>query len=70
VRHPRYLGIILFPAGIGLVFRSWIAIAHAVLSALVLTWRIRDEESLLSAEFGREWESCAERSRRLVPFVY
>jgi protein-S-isoprenylcysteine O-methyltransferase Ste14 len=70
LRHPRYLGIILFSAGIGLVFRSWLAMALAALSTAVLVWRIRDEEALLRDEFGRGWDAYARRSWRLVPFVY
>ncbi len=33
-------------------------------------WRVRDEEALLRREFGRAWEGYAERSWRLVPFVF
>jgi protein-S-isoprenylcysteine O-methyltransferase Ste14 len=37
--------------------------------ALVLFWRIHDEEALMGQEFGTEWEGYARRSWRLVPFI-
>ncbi len=37
---------------------------------LVLLWRIRDEEALLRREFGPAWDAYAERSWRLIPFVF
>jgi protein-S-isoprenylcysteine O-methyltransferase Ste14 len=70
LRHPRYLGIIVFSSGISLVFRSWIGFAAALAAIPVLLWRIRDEESLLRQEFGQAWEAYCSRSWRLVPFVY
>jgi len=70
VRHPRYLGIIVFAAGLALVFRSWPALVLAVAIKLVLLWRIRDEEALMAGEFGDEWTAYARRSWRLVPGVY
>ncbi len=70
VRHPRYLGIVLFAAGLALVFRSWPALALAVAIKLVLLWRIRDEEALMADEFGAEWAAYARRSWRLLPGVY
>lgn len=70
VRHPRYLGILLFSSGLALVFRSALGLAAAVATAAVLLWRIRDEEALMSAEFGPEWEAYARRTRRLLPWVW
>jgi len=70
LRHPRYLGIILFAAGISLVFRSWLALILVAVLSAVLVWRIHDEEMLLHREFGTEWEAYAARSWRLLPPVY
>ncbi len=38
--------------------------------ALVLLWRIHDEEAFMQQAFGAEWETYARASWRLVPFVY
>ncbi len=70
IRHPRYLGILLFNLGISLAFRSWIGLFLTGVTKLVLLWRIRDEETLLHGEFGPEWDAYSKRSWRLVPFVY
>jgi protein-S-isoprenylcysteine O-methyltransferase Ste14 len=43
--------------------------AGAVL-ALVLLWRIYDEEALMHGEFGPDWEAYCMRSWRLLSFVY
>lgn len=70
LRHPRYLGIMMFAAGFSLVFRSWLALLLTAAMIPVLLWRIHDEETLLHKEFGTEWEAYSRRSWRLVPFVY
>lgn len=70
VRHPHYLGIIVFNTGIALVFRSWLALVLMAALTLVLLWRIGDEERLMHEGFGDQWEAYAKRSWRLIPFVY
>lgn len=70
IRHPRYLGIIIFLTGISLVFRSWIALIFTALSIALLVWRILDEEKLMRNEFGDDWEKYCQRSHRLIPFIY
>ena len=70
MRHPRYLGIILFTAGISLTFRSWLALMFVAALTLVLLGRMHVEEALLHREFGKDWEAYCQRSWRLIPFVY
>jgi protein-S-isoprenylcysteine O-methyltransferase Ste14 len=70
LRHPRYLGIMLFTMGIALIYRSWLALILVALFTLVLIWRIQGEEALLHQEFGQDWEAYARRSWRLIPLVY
>lgn len=70
LRHPRYLGIIVFTLGFALVFHSGLGLSLVAAETLVLLWRIRDEEALLHREFGPAWEAYAERSWRLIPFVF
>ncbi len=48
----------------------WIGLAAIVPFLAVLLLRIRDEEALMHAEFGQEWEAYARRSWRLIPFVF
>ncbi|MBN1202080.1 MAG: isoprenylcysteine carboxylmethyltransferase family protein [Anaerolineae bacterium] len=70
LRHPRYLGIIIFTAGIALIYRSWAALILAAMLTLVLVWRIHAEEKLLHETFGADWEDYSRRSWRIIPFVY
>lgn len=70
IRHPRYLGITIFAAGVSLVFRSWLGLLLAAALLITLLLRIRSEEAMLRREFGPEWEAYAAGSWRLVPFIY
>jgi protein-S-isoprenylcysteine O-methyltransferase Ste14 len=56
--------------GAALAFRSGLSLALAAGVAAVLLWRIRDEERLLRAEFGAQWDAYAARTWRVVPFVF
>jgi protein-S-isoprenylcysteine O-methyltransferase Ste14 len=70
IRHPRYLGGIIYTIGISFLFRSWIGIAGIILSLSVIFLRIRNEEALMHEEFGQEWELYCKGSWRLIPFIY
>ncbi len=70
IRHPRYLGIIIFLSGISLVFNSWLSIIMVVLTIVVLLWRISDEEKLMQEEFSEKWNDYVRQTKRLIPYVY
>lgn len=70
IRHPRYLGVMMVALGLALLFRSWIALVALPFLIALLIFRLSDEEKLLQAEFGGQWEAYVQRSWRLVPFVY
>lgn len=70
VRHPRYLGIIVFLTGIALTFRSLLSLMFAGLTVAVVLWRIWDEEKLMRETFPAEWDAYVKRTRRLVPFLF
>jgi len=70
IRHPRYLGVMMVALGLALLFRSWIALAALPFLLALLIFRLSDEEKLLQAEFGGQWEAYVQRSWRLVPFIY
>ena len=65
-----YLGLTVFPVGVGLVFRSWIGALLPLLLIGLFLWRIGDEEQLMHREFGVEWEAYCRRTWRLIPYVY
>ncbi|MDJ0756617.1 MAG: isoprenylcysteine carboxylmethyltransferase family protein [Ardenticatenaceae bacterium] len=70
IRHPRYLGGIVYATGFSLLFRSWIGLVGTALAVGIILYRIRDEEVLMHAEFGAVWETYTERSWRLIPYLY
>jgi protein-S-isoprenylcysteine O-methyltransferase Ste14 len=70
LRHPRYLGIIMFTLGICLIFNSCLALFLEVLLVITLLWRIIDEEKLMSTEFGEEWKFYKKSTWKLLPFIY
>lgn len=70
LRHPRYLGILTFFAGISVIFRSLLALMLVIGLGLVLIWRIQAEEALMKQEFGEVWDDYREKSWRIIPFIY
>ena len=70
VRHPRYLGIILFFSSFSIMHRSVIALLLSISILAVLLNRIKDEENLLLNEFGEEWVKYKSETKSLIPFVY
>ena len=70
IRHPRYLGILIFFLGISLTFRSLLGMFLIIALALVFVWRIYTEEALMHQEFGKEWEAYRSQSWRIFPFIF
>lgn len=70
MRHPRYSGIIFWGFGIALIFRSILGLLLAVLIAILILWRIPDEEKLLQKKFRQEWEEYCGRTKKLIPYIY
>lgn len=70
IRHPRYLGIILFLGGIALVFDSLLSLMLILITVMVLIWRISEEEKLMRDTFLNAWDEYRKRTWRLIPYVY
>ena len=71
VRHPSYAGGILAMIGAALAFGSWGAMLFFVCTHVpMVVQRIRVEERVLASTFGDTWRRYAERTSRLVPFVW
>jgi len=69
VRHPMYLGIVLFHLGASLTLQSPLLLAATALFVVPFTQiRIRAEETVLRDAFGERYLRYAERVPRLVPF--
>jgi protein-S-isoprenylcysteine O-methyltransferase Ste14 len=70
VRHPSYLGLLVFMLGWALAFRSAVGVLLTALIVPPLLARIRAEERLLRTEFGAEYVAYCSRTSRLIPGVY
>jgi protein-S-isoprenylcysteine O-methyltransferase Ste14 len=70
IRHPLYLSLLLVPAGIAMVFASWLALPIFLLAVIFAADRIRKEEQLLRKGFGAEFLAYREKTRMLIPRLF
>jgi protein-S-isoprenylcysteine O-methyltransferase Ste14 len=71
VRNPIYTGMLGMLIATGLALEHWIATIVAVLIfAAGLVIRVRTEEKLLRAAFGKEFEDYARRVPAVIPGIY
>lgn len=70
VRHPGYLAHMLCMVGISLALASLTAAGLTILMLTIPPWRITREEQMLVVEFGEEYQSYMDRTKRLIPFIY
>ncbi|HYK98017.1 MAG TPA: isoprenylcysteine carboxylmethyltransferase family protein [Candidatus Acidoferrales bacterium] len=69
VRHPMYLGIVLFHIGASLALESTLLLAATLLYVVPLTAiRIVAEDKVLAAAFGEAFASYRQRVPTLLPF--
>lgn len=70
IRHPSYMGLLLYMLGWDLAFRSGIGVMLTALILLPLLARIQAEERLLRTQFGEEYVAYCARTSRLIPGLY
>jgi protein-S-isoprenylcysteine O-methyltransferase Ste14 len=71
VRNPIYTGMLGMLVATGLAMEHWVALDVAVvLFAGGLVIRVRSEEKLLRAAFGKEFEDYAERVPAVLPGIF
>lgn len=70
VRHPAYLGAILFELAVPFVLSSWWALLPSALNVLLLTLRTALEDRTLQAELPGYSEFSRQTRFRLIPGVW
>jgi protein-S-isoprenylcysteine O-methyltransferase len=71
LRHPSYTGLLLVCLGLGVGLANWIALlVITVPITLAIVQRLRIEEAALTASLGQSYRQYANRTARLVPFIY
>ena len=71
VRHPMYLAMLLFELGLGLLAADAILLLVSPLPFLLLVaLRLSREEALMQDHFGAAYRGYAERTKRIIPWIY
>jgi protein-S-isoprenylcysteine O-methyltransferase Ste14 len=70
VRHPMYSGALVMLLGVPIALGSWWALLPWIPLALVIVWRLLDEEKLLAHKLSGYMEYQAKVTHRLVPFIW
>lgn len=70
IRHPRYLGIILFFVWIAWVFNTVISVVLVMILCGFLVRRVYDEEKIMKTEFKDKREIYVKKSWKIVPFIW
>ncbi|HET9989075.1 MAG TPA: isoprenylcysteine carboxylmethyltransferase family protein [Kofleriaceae bacterium] len=70
VRHPMYAGALVMLAGVPLALGSWWALLAVPAMALVIVWRLRDEERRLASDLPGYADYRTRVKHRLVPFMW
>ena len=70
VRHPMYLGALLFSSGTTLLLGSWWGLVAVALLAVVIALRAVLEEETLKAELDGYAGYAAKVRYRLIPLIW
>jgi len=70
VRHPMYVGMLIFLAGTPLALGSYWGLLVLILGVIVFAFRILDEEKMLEEELSGYIDYTREVQYRLVPLVW
>jgi protein-S-isoprenylcysteine O-methyltransferase Ste14 len=67
VRHPMYTVFILFSLAVALIASNLLILIFAILIAIPFHWISRNEERMLTDQFGEEYQNYMQRTGRFLP---
>jgi protein-S-isoprenylcysteine O-methyltransferase Ste14 len=70
IRHPIYLGEILFAFSIPMIANSLYGFVIMLVTIPILLNRIRVEEKILVSRFGQDYLEYAHKTKKLIPYIY
>jgi protein-S-isoprenylcysteine O-methyltransferase Ste14 len=65
VRHPQYLGFILFALGLALISQHWLSAISGVIGSVLFYMDVRKEEEANIEKFGDDYTSYMEKVPRM-----
>jgi protein-S-isoprenylcysteine O-methyltransferase Ste14 len=69
IRHPQYLGFMLLSVGMAFYFQLYSTIALSLLTIVFLSFGIKEEEKMLTDQFGEEYNSYKKSVPSLNVFI-
>ena len=71
IRHPGYLGLVIFFLGIATALSNWLSIILMILPVIIgIMNRIRVEENFLIEQMGQKYTDYQKRTKRLIPKIF
>ena len=71
IRHPSYLGILVFTVGSGISMANWISLLLCfILPTIGIIRRIRVEEKRMLRHFGQRYQDYMQSTRHIIPYIY
>lgn len=70
IRHPRFLGMIVFFTGIPLLFNTLFPMFIVLFVAGILILRIYEEEKQMQKELNTDWINYKKSTNSLIPFIF
>ena len=71
LRHPSYTGAYLGIIGFSLATNNLLSLLVGLVLGFFSFWhRIRVEERVLSAHFGKKFDSYRDETKKLIPFIW
>ncbi len=71
IRHPSYTFSLITFLGLAIVLNNWVSLFLLLTPIfLAISYRIRIEEKVLLAEFGKEYLNYIEHTKKLIPYLY
>lgn len=71
IRHPMYAAIWLWVIAQGLLLTNWIAgLSGVVTFGTLYIIRVGNEEKMMIEQFGDQYQTYRQRTKRLVPYLF
>ena len=71
IRHPMYTAIWLWTIAQALLLTNWIAGLSGIITfGTLYFFRVGNEEKMMLEQFGEQYQTYRQRTKRLVPFLF